>query len=76
MVSFNTVSLTKNQKNAFKNEAKNLSCSNTKIESMTDVQEPKDNTVKSARTEVLADSGIKKGQCRKVCTPQKDETRC
>ena len=67
--------LTKIQNNALENKAKTLSLSNTKTELVTYVQDPKDNIVESVKTKFTASSCVKrKGQCRKVRNPQKDET--
>ena len=69
-MSFSTLGLIKNQKNALKNKAKKLALSNTKTKSVIDVQEPKDNTTKSARIEVPTDSGVKKDNVEN-CVPLK-----
>lgn len=72
-VSISTVCLTKNQKKRLKKKAKKIALAISKKESVTDIQEPKDNTAECSRTEVPADSGVKKEDDVEEVKPLKKE---
>eukprot|EP00253_Pinus_taeda_P026625 PITA_26625 len=73
IASISTLGLTKNQKSKLRKKVKKLTLDNSKNGSVKDISEPKYITAESARTEVPADSGVKKEDNGEKVAPQKVE---